>query len=195
MNNKRSNTKNKWKCIPKSLTDKQVRFCLEYIKDFNATEAAKRAGYSKRSAYSIGQENLRKPEIKHRIELLKAEITSEIKIDIQFIIKNTIEIIERSMQHKPVLDQSGKPVIIKTPNGELASSYTFDAKAALSGLSLLAQHLPGWKATEDDDRNKENRIVIELNNYLGQPNNTYFQVTKETEHLAKLLGIDTSRNN
>ena len=45
------------------MTDKQRRFTEEYPKDFNATAAAKRAGYSDRTAAQIGYENLRKPEI------------------------------------------------------------------------------------------------------------------------------------
>lgn len=50
------------------LTAKQLRFIDEYLIDLNATEAAKRAGYSKKTAYSIGNENLKKPEIKLAIE-------------------------------------------------------------------------------------------------------------------------------
>lgn len=46
------------------LTDKQQAFVREYLVDFSATQAAIRAGYSKKTAYSIGQENLRKPEIR-----------------------------------------------------------------------------------------------------------------------------------
>ena len=42
------------------LTDKQKRFVEEYLVDLNATEAAKRAGYSEKTAYSIGFENLKK---------------------------------------------------------------------------------------------------------------------------------------
>lgn len=36
--------------------------------DLNATEAAKRAGYSEKTAYSIGFENLKKPEIQEAIQ-------------------------------------------------------------------------------------------------------------------------------
>ena len=50
------------------MTKKQKRFCDEYLIDCNATQAAIRAGYSKKTAYSIGQENLNKPEIKAYIE-------------------------------------------------------------------------------------------------------------------------------
>lgn len=52
-----------------ALTEKQARFVAEYLVDLNATEAAKRAGYSEKTAYSIGFENLRKPEIQEAIQL------------------------------------------------------------------------------------------------------------------------------
>lgn len=47
---------------------KQQRFIEEYPVDFNATQAAIRAGYSEKTAYSIGQENLKKPEIASAIQ-------------------------------------------------------------------------------------------------------------------------------
>lgn len=51
------------------LTEKQALFVAEYLVDLNATEAAKRAGYSDKTAYSIGFENLRKPEIQEAIRI------------------------------------------------------------------------------------------------------------------------------
>ncbi len=54
------------------LTDKQRVFIEEYLTCWNATEAARRAGYSERSIRVIAAENLTKPnisaEIKRRIE-------------------------------------------------------------------------------------------------------------------------------
>lgn len=47
----------------KKLTAKQKRFCDEYLIDLNATQAAIRAGYSKKTAGAIGTENLHKPLI------------------------------------------------------------------------------------------------------------------------------------
>lgn len=63
------------------LTPKQRRFALEYLVDFNATQAAVRAGYSGRSAYSQAHDLLKKPEVdallaaavKAREEQLSAE--------------------------------------------------------------------------------------------------------------------------
>ena len=46
-----------------ALTEKQKRFCDEYLIDCNAKQAAIRAGYSPKTAYSIGNENLNKPEL------------------------------------------------------------------------------------------------------------------------------------
>jgi phage terminase small subunit len=50
------------------LTPRQRRFCEEYLVDLNASAAARRAGYSFATAYSIGQENLKKPEIATEIQ-------------------------------------------------------------------------------------------------------------------------------
>lgn len=55
------------------LTAKQQRFCDEYLIDLNATQAAIRAGYSKKTAKQIGQENLTKLDIKEYIEKRMAE--------------------------------------------------------------------------------------------------------------------------
>ncbi|MBP5144120.1 terminase small subunit, partial [Pseudomonas chlororaphis] len=45
-----------------ALTQKQRLFVDEYLIDLNATQAAIRAGYSKRTAGQIGDENLKKPQ-------------------------------------------------------------------------------------------------------------------------------------
>ena len=55
------------------MTKKQKRFIEEYLVDLNATQAAIRAGYSPDTAGSIGSENLKKPEIRARIEKAIAE--------------------------------------------------------------------------------------------------------------------------
>jgi len=56
----------------KGLTPKQALFVKEYIVDFNATRAAKAAGYSPKTAFTIGVENLKKP-------LIQALLAKEIK--------------------------------------------------------------------------------------------------------------------
>lgn len=59
--------------IVAKMTAKQQRFCDEYLIDLNATQAAIRAGYSERTAYSTAAENMTKPVIKDYISARMAE--------------------------------------------------------------------------------------------------------------------------
>lgn len=61
------------------LTAKQSLFVEAYLATLNATQAAIKAGYSKKTAYSIGQENLKKPVIRAKVDerLKELALTSE----------------------------------------------------------------------------------------------------------------------
>ena len=59
------------------LTNKQQAFVEAYIIDSNVTESAVKAGYSPRTAYSIGSENLKKPEIIKAIQESRAKAQSQ----------------------------------------------------------------------------------------------------------------------
>lgn len=63
------------------LTAKQRAFCQEYLVDLNATQAAIRAGYSEASAYSIGQENLTKPEIQASVQILMNKRAKRVEVN------------------------------------------------------------------------------------------------------------------
>lgn len=69
------------------MTDKQKRFCDEYLIDCNATQAAIRAGYSPKTAYSIGEENLKKPELKTYIDERLEQLHSEKTADAQEVLE------------------------------------------------------------------------------------------------------------
>ncbi len=56
-----------------ALNERQKAFADYYIQTGNATEAAIKAGYSEKTAYSIGNENLKKPEISAYIGARMAE--------------------------------------------------------------------------------------------------------------------------
>ena len=62
------------------LNARQLRFIEEYLMDWNATRAAIRAGYSPNTAYSVGYDLLRHPEIAIQIEKRKHEFTERCKI-------------------------------------------------------------------------------------------------------------------
>lgn len=56
------------------LTAKQEKFCYEYVIDLNATQAALRAGYSEKTAYSSGSRLLKNVEIQKFIQTLQADL-------------------------------------------------------------------------------------------------------------------------
>lgn len=86
--------------MAKKLSIKQERFCEHYIITLCATEAAKKAGYSDKTAYSIGHENLRKPEIEKRIQKLKKERSERVQIDADWVLKQAKNMFEITTNEK-----------------------------------------------------------------------------------------------
>ena len=85
------------------LTAKQQRFGDEYLIDLNATQAAIRAGYSKRTAYSIGEENLKKPEIKTYIKQRMAEKESELVASQDEVLKYLTSVLRGGSQSTEIV--------------------------------------------------------------------------------------------
>lgn len=74
------------------MTPKQAAFIREYLIDLNATQAAIRAGYSEATAYSIGQENLNKPEIAAAINEAQADRAERTQINADYVLNRLVEI-------------------------------------------------------------------------------------------------------
>ena len=70
-----------------ALTEKQKRFCDEYLIDLNATQAAIRAGYSEKTARQTATENLSKPYIREYIDKRLAEKDAELIADQDEVLK------------------------------------------------------------------------------------------------------------
>ena len=75
-----------------ALTAKQQRFVDEYLIDLNATQAAIRAGYSARTARSISNENLTKPDIQSAIEKGMKARSSRVEITQDMVLKELAKI-------------------------------------------------------------------------------------------------------
>lgn len=88
------------------MTAKQMRFCDEYLIDLNATQAAIRAGYSKKTARVIGQENLTKPAIKEYIEKRMAEKEAELVADQNEVMKYLTSVMRREKTESIVVTLS-----------------------------------------------------------------------------------------
>ena len=69
------------------LTPKQIRFVDEYMVDFNATQAAIRAGYKAKTAHVIGAENLRKPKIAEEIARRQKDLQRRTEVTQDRVVK------------------------------------------------------------------------------------------------------------
>lgn len=69
------------------MTPRQQKFCDEYLISGNTTDAAIKAGYSPKTAYSMGNENLNKPELKAYIETELNKIHSAKIADAEEVMK------------------------------------------------------------------------------------------------------------
>lgn len=75
-----------------SLTPKQSRFVQEYLIDLNATQAAIRAGYSKKTAHAIGSENLSKPLIIEELQVERLRLAKVTKVTPERVIAELAKI-------------------------------------------------------------------------------------------------------
>ncbi len=132
-----------------ALTPKQQRFCDEYLIDLNATQAAIRAGYSEKTAYRTGADNLRKPQIEEYIAKRQKELSRSTEITQERVIKELAliafsnnadyaHVIEKKMKAEvdgalvDVLDEDGKPVMYRTVEPVLTEELTEEQKRALA---------------------------------------------------------------
>jgi len=58
--------------LPHELTDQMIRFCHEYALDYNATQAAIRAGYSTKGAKQVGSRLLKHPGVREYFDRMEA---------------------------------------------------------------------------------------------------------------------------
>lgn len=121
------NTKN-------GLTDKQKRFCDEYLCDMNATQAAIRAGYSKRTAYRTGADNLKKPQIRAYIDKRMAEKDAELIATQNEVLQYLTSVMRgESVAVEVVVDGDGAKLIEKEPS-EMERIKAADQLAKCHGL-------------------------------------------------------------
>lgn len=107
------------------LTPKQELFITEYLIDSNATAAAIRAGYSKRSANNIGPDNLLKPIIKCEIEKRQKERAKNNGITAEFVLNGIKTIAQRGEKENDQLkayELLGKHLKLFTDKVEMDAS-------------------------------------------------------------------------
>lgn len=114
------------------LTLKQQRFVDEYLIDLNATKAAIRAGYAKKSASELGYQLLQVPSVFRAVQDGMKLQSERIQVDQDWVIQRLVLINDRCLEIAPVLDRNGRIV-----EGE----FTFDSAGANRSAELLGKHL------------------------------------------------------
>ncbi len=116
------------------LTAKQQRFCDEYLIDLNATQAAIRAGYSKKTARVIGSENLIKPAVKSYIEKRMEEKEAELVADSKEVMRYLTSVLR---------GQSQSEIVVVESTGDFMSQARTMMKAPDENQRLKAAELLG----------------------------------------------------
>ena len=106
----------------------------------NATQAAIRAGYSEKTARSIGMENLTKPDIEEAIAEARAEREERTEITADYVLSSLKTVADRCMQAEEVLNADGEPTGL----------FKFNANGANKSLELLGKHLGLFDKKGDD---------------------------------------------
>lgn len=104
------------------LTEKQRLFCLYYIKNFNATQAAIKAGYEPSRAHVTGSELVRNSKVAAEIRRLKGQLREELFVDAMDVLERYIKIafadmtdfVEFGQEEVPVMGMFG-PVEVEDP--------------------------------------------------------------------------------
>lgn len=158
------------------LTAKQRAFVREYLIDLNATQAAIRAGYSEKTAYSIGEENLRKPEIAAAVEAAMKNRADRTDITADRVLKELAKIgfadIRKAIKwHSHLVNEEDNPdggdiAVIKTivtNQVELVGSEDLDDETA-AAISEISQNATGGIKLKLHDKRA---ALVDIGKHLG----------------------------
>lgn len=153
------------------MTDKQARFCEEYMIDLNATQAAIRAGYSPKTANEQAARLLANVSIQNRIAQLQAEQSRRTGVSADRVVRELARIAFANASD--LIDPETASVKLDASRDDLAAVQSIKVKSfgedglehevkladKLKALDLLGRHLGMFngagdiaegKALEDD---------------------------------------------
>lgn len=147
------------------LTDKQERFVQEYLIDLNATQAAIRAGYSEKTAYSQGQRLLKNVEVKKLIEEGQKTVAERNNITIDRVISELALIGFANMGDYMKPDHEGNPRLD-------FSDLTREQSAVLTEVTVDRRYESGDDTTGYVDKVKfkladKRAALVDLGKHLG----------------------------
>ena len=113
------------------MTPRQQKFCDEYLISGNATDAAIKVGYSRKTAKQTGSENLAKPDLRAYIDEQLAKIHSAKIADAEEVMKYLTSVM-RGEHTEQVLKLSGEGV-------QTVTDIDVSAKERLKAAELIGK--------------------------------------------------------
>ncbi|MDN5278638.1 MAG: phage terminase small subunit [Clostridiales bacterium] len=120
--------------------------------EMNATQAAAKAGYSRRSARTQAEFLMKNPAVRAAIEEKRQEFARKNDVTPDWVVANAKKVVIRCMQEEPVYDKNGNPT------GE----YRFDSAGAVSALRILAKFLGMERSTIEHQSTGGLGIILNL---------------------------------
>lgn len=151
------------KLLTTSLSDKQKRFCEEYIIDLNATQAYLRAGYKSKNenvANAAAARLLANVKVSAYVKELQAARSARTEISADYVLQGLKEVAERSLQRAPVMEwdyEAKAKVQARDDDGN--GIWEFDSNGANRAFELLGKHLGIF---EKDNKQQSTKITFEI---------------------------------
>lgn len=134
----------------KKLTIKQKKFADEYIICGNSTQAAINAGYSEKTAYSIGSNNLKKDYIKAYIDERMKQLDEKAIADQAEVLKYLTRVLR---------DEEREEVLVNVGNFEQEiQTMRVSTKDKIKAAELLGKRYGSW--TDKVDLNSSEGVKI-----------------------------------
>lgn len=164
------------------LTGKQEKFCLEYLKDLNATQAAIRAGYSEKTATVIGAQNLTKVNIQEFINEAREKDANNAEIDRAMVLEAYRRL--AFYDARKFYDADGNILSVPDLDEETAFALTgFDVMEEKGGTGKGTQEVLGY--TKKIKMSNRKDALDSICKVLG------FNSADKVEHSGKITNINS----
>lgn len=154
------------------LTDKQKRFVAEYLVDLNATAAAKRAGYSEKTACEQAARLLANVKVQTAVQEAKQARQERTEITQDMVLRETAKL--AFFDIRKMFDKDGKPLDISELDADTAAALAgldvqdiadndgdyvgfvkkYKMADKLKALELLGKHLGTWEPKDDGPKDE-----------------------------------------
>lgn len=142
------------------MTDKQIKFCEEYLIDLNATQAAIRAGYSNKTANEQGSRLLANVSIRARIDAAIAQQSRRTGVNADRVVKELARI-----------GFVNVPDVINTDKVTVKKGASEDDTAAIASVRMKVSDSEQGSSTEREIKFHDKTKALELlGRHLGMFN-------------------------